>query len=202
MRFRHWIVSSLLIALAPGVAAEGIDWSKWYAAGGGGFGLNAKFSRNGQTFDFDQGLGGDAATDKSALVSYNVNGGIQLDPKTLLGVSVAQVAKTGKVAGEDSRVTISNYFILLTHFPREKGFFVRGGGGYANMVVNDGVNPQVRTGGAGLQIGAGWAWQIVSEHHFVTASVDQSFQWYTSSENGKPKRSEFSAAYIGYMYRH
>ena len=195
----RFVISLSLAALAPAAAAqERPDFSKWYAGAGVGLGLNAHYRQGGRTLDFDQGLA--AATDKSAVGALNVEGGIQLDPKTLVGIDVSSVGKTGKIADEDASIHIANYFLLLTRFPTERGFFFRVGGGYANMVIDDGTT-RVRSGGLGIQAGAGWAWHVVT-HHYVTLTVDQSFQWYHSRTDGKPTRSEFSAAYLGYMYRH
>jgi Outer membrane protein beta-barrel domain len=188
-------IVSLLAALAPAAAAQ--DWNKWYAGAGIGAGINATYRQSGNTLDFDEGMPN--ATDKSSLGAFNVVGGIQWDAKTLVGLSLSGVGKTGKIAGEDARTQINNYFAVFTYFPYERGFFVRGGGGYANMVTDDGLN-EVRTGGIGLGVGAGYAWRVIKEHH-VTLTIDQSFQFYSSRTDTKPNRSQFSAVYLGYVYR-
>jgi hypothetical protein len=188
----------LFTGLAPAAAQEKLDWSKWYAGAGLGLGINAHYKQDGRTLDFDQGMPG--ATEKSVLAAFNIGGGIQLDAKTLVGVDVSSVGKSGKVAGNDARTQIANYFVMLTYFPRGSGLFVRAGGGYANIVVDDGTT-SVRTGGAGLQAGVGWAWNLLTQH-YLTLGVDQSFQFYHSNSDHRPTRSEFSAAYLGYMYRH
>jgi hypothetical protein len=197
----RFVVSLLLAALAPAVAAqERFNWNKWYAGAGLGAGFGERYRQGGRSLSFDDGLQG--ATDKSGVGAFNVVGGIELDPRTLLGISVSGVAKTGKINGNDARTQINNYFAMLTYFPYERGFFVRGGGGFANMVVDDGStsSDELRSNGIGIQLGAGYALQVVKSH-YVTFSVDQSFQFYSSSDT-KPERSRFAAAYLGYMYRH
>jgi outer membrane protein with beta-barrel domain len=199
MRFAdRFVISLALAALAPVAAAqERIDWSKWYAGAGIGPGISAHYRQDGRTLNFDEGMQG--ATDKSALAGFNIGGGIQLDSRTLVGLGGSAVGKTAKINGNDAHTQINNYFVLATYFPYERGFFVRAGGGYANILVDNGTTSE-RTGGAGVQLGAGWAWRLVTQH-YLTLAVDQSFQFYRSNSDHRPTRSEFSAAYLGYMYR-
>jgi outer membrane protein with beta-barrel domain len=201
MSMRHLrspVLALIVAALAPAAAAQQIDWSKWYAGAGLGLGINAHYRQDGRTFNFDEGMPN--ATDKSQLGAYRIDGGVQLDPKTLVGLSLSGVGKTAKINGNDASTSITNFLATATYFPAERGFFVRGGLGYSGMVVDDGVDKR-HTGGVGLLAGLGWAWNVVSQH-YVTVSIDQSFQFYHSNNDHRPTRSEFSAAYLGYMYRH
>lgn len=196
------IVSLLFAALAalasgPAAAQERVDWTKWYAGAGLGLGINAHYRQDGRTLNFDEGMPG--ATEKSQLVAFNLNGGVQLDAKTLFGFAGSGIAKTAKINGNDARTQINNYFAMLTYFPGGSGFFMRAGGGYADIVKDDGTT-SVRTGGAGIQAGLGYAWHLLTGH-YVTLAVDQSFQFYHSNSDHRPTRSEFSAVYLGYLYR-
>lgn len=195
---RRLAATLLLAALAPAAVAQSIEWSRWYAGAGLGLGINAHYKRDGRTLSFDEGMPN--ATDKSVLGALRAEGGIQLDPKTLVGLAASGVGKSAKINGEDAHTGINNYLAMVTYFPAQRGFFLRGGLGYSNIVVDDGVTTE-RTGGIGVQAGLGWAWNVVSQH-YVTLSVDQSFQFYHSNSDHRPTRSEFSAAYLGYMYRH
>jgi len=195
---RRYALTLVLAAAAPAASAQNIDWSKWYAGAGLGLGINAHYRQDGRTLNFDEGMPG--ATDKSVLGAYRVEGGVQLDPKTLVGLSVSGVGKTAKINGNDANTNIDNVLATLTWLPAERGFFVRAGLGYSGMVVDDGVDKR-HAGGLGVLAGLGWMWNVVSEH-YVTLSVDQSFQFYHSNNDHRPTRSEFSAAYLGYMYRH
>jgi outer membrane protein with beta-barrel domain len=189
-------VSALLYGGA--VAAQQIEWSKWYAGAGLGLGLNAHYRQDGRTLDFDEGLPG--LTEKSSLGSFRVDGGVQLDPKTLVGLGFSAVGKSGKLNGNDASTSIGNFLATVTYFPTGRGLFLRGGLGYASMLVDDGVDER-RSKGIGVLAGVGWMWNVVSQH-YVSLSIDQSFQFYGSSDDHKPTRSEFSAVYLGYMYRH
>jgi hypothetical protein len=192
------VLAALALPYGNAAVAQQIEWSRWYAGAGLGLGINARYKQDGRTLSFDDGMPN--ATDKSVLASFRIDGGIQLDSKTLLGFGGSGVGKSAKINGNDAHTQINNYLAMVTYFPAERGFFMRGGLGYSNIVVDNGVDAQ-RTGGIGVQAGLGWAWNVVSQH-YVTLSVDQSFQFYHSNSDHRPTRSEFSAAYLGYMYRH
>jgi hypothetical protein len=197
MRFVDRLLVLLSLAAIAPVASAQVDWTRWYAGAGLGLGINAHYRQDGRTRDFDTGLEG--ASDKSVLGAFNVEGGLQLDARTLVGVQVSSVGKSAKIAGNDANTRIENWFLMYTRFPRDSGFFLRAGGGYAGMVVDDGVTRE-RTGGVGVQAGVGYAWHLLT-NHYVTLAVDQSFQFYRSNADNRPKRSEFSAAFLGYVYR-
>jgi hypothetical protein len=204
---RRSLSSTLLIGLALGAAGfpapaaaldepprEGI---KWYLGTGLGPGIDARYKFNGQTITFDDRLQG--ATDKTGLIGLNlINGGIALTPRLLVGGSVSAVAQSGKIAGDDTHIQINNYLAMLTYFPFEHGFYVRGGAGYSNITIEVGSNSD-SAGGIGILVGAGYNLRLVGRH-YLSFAVDQSFQSYGSSDT-KPESSRFSAAYLGYMYR-
>ena len=203
MRIVRLAVTPFLAALAlvwagAAPAQQQIDWSKWYAGAGLGLGLNAHYRQDGRTLNFDEGMPG--VTEKSSLGSFRIEGGVQLDPKTLVGLGFSAVGKSGKINGNDASTSIGNFLATVTYLPSGEGFFMRGGLGYASMLVDDGVDER-RSKGVGLLAGLGWMWKVWPQH-YVSLSVDQSFQFYGSSSDHKPTRSEFSAVYLGYMYRH
>jgi hypothetical protein len=182
-------------------AAEGDQsesrWSHWYIGTGIGPGLSARYKLNGQSISFDDRLQG--ATDKSPLIALNVvNAGIALSPNWLFGFSGSLVAKTGKIAGNDAHLQINNYLAAFTWFPVEKGFFLRGGAGLANILVDTGANSDVARG-FGILVGAGFAVPVARNHN-ITFTVDVSRQSYSGSST-KPDSSQFGAVYLGYMYR-
>jgi hypothetical protein len=169
----------------------------WYVGTGVGPGFGAKYKLNGQSITFDDRWQG--ATDKSPLIALNiVNAGIALSPKLLFGFSGSAVGQMGKIAGNDAHLQINNYFAALTWFPAEQGFFVRGGGGLSSILIDTGAASD-RARGFGVLLGAGYALQV-ARHHNITFTVDYSRQSYSGSST-KPDNSEFTAAYLGYMYR-
>jgi hypothetical protein len=169
----------------------------WYVGTGIGPGFGAKYKVNGQSITFDDGLKN--ATDKSPLIALNVvNAGIALSPNLLFGFSGSAVSQIGTINGNDAHLQINNYFAAVTWFPAERGFFVRGGGGLSNILIDTGVRSD-RASGFGILLGAGFALQVARRHN-VTFTVDHSRQSYGGSTT-KPENSQFTAAYLGYMYR-
>jgi hypothetical protein len=195
-------VAGLSCAIAGFASAAEPDrsenrWSHWYVGTGIGPGFGAKFKLNGRSFTFDDGLQG--ATDKTPLIALNVvNAGIALSPNLLFGFSGSAVSQTGKILGNDAHLQINNYLAALTWFPAEKGFFVRGGAGLSNILIDTGVSSD-RTNGFGILVGAGYALPVARRHN-ITFTVDYSRQSYSGSST-KPDSSEFGAVYLGYMYR-
>ena len=181
-------------------AAEGDQsesrWSHWYVGTGIGPGFGAKYKLNGQSISFDDRLQG--ATDKTSPLGINiVNAGVALSPNLLFGFSGSAVGQFGKIAGNTTHLQINNYLAALTWFPVEKGFFVRGGAGLSNILIDTGVASD-RVNGFGILVGAGYALPI--GRHNITFTVDYSRQSYSGSST-KPDSSEFGAVYLGYMYR-
>lgn len=195
-------LSCAIAGFAPASAAAEADrsdsmWSHWYVGTGIGPGFGAKYKLNGQSITFSDRLQG--ATDKSPLIAINlVNAGIALSPSLLVGFSGSAVGQSGKIAGSDTHLQINNYLAAVTWFPAERGFFVRGGGGLSNILIDTGANTD-RARGFGILIGAGYALPIARRHN-ITFTVDYSRQSYNGSST-KPDSSQFGAAYLGYMYR-
>ena len=176
---------------------SGSIWSHWYVGTGIGAGLSPKYKLNGQTISFDDRLQG--ATDKTPLIALNVvNAGIALSPNLLFGFSGSAVSRTGKLAGNDTHLQINNYIAALTWFPVEKGFFLRGGVGLANILIDTSAARDTARG-FGVLVGAGFALPVAGRHN-ITFTVDYSRQSYNGSST-KPDSSQFGAVYLGYMYR-
>ena len=168
-------------------------WSHWYIGTGTGPGFGAKYKLNGKSISFDDRLQG--ATDKTPLWGLNVvNAGIALSPNLLFGFSGSLVARTGEFVNNEVHLQINNYLAALTWFPVERGFFLRGGAGLANIMIDTGTSR-----GFGFLVGAGFAVPVAGRHN-VTFTVDYSRQSYSGSSI-KPESSQFGAAYLGYMYR-
>jgi len=192
---------SCAVAGFSAAAAEGDQsdslWSHWYVGAGIGPAFGAKYKLNGQSLSFSDTLQG--ATDKTPLIALNiVNAGVALSPKLLFGFSGSAASQTGKLAGNDAHVQINNYLAALTWFPVEKGFFLRGGAGLSNILVDTGVSSNTAHG-IGILVGAGFALPVAGRHN-ITFTADYSRQSYSGSST-KPDNSQFGAVYLGYMYR-
>jgi hypothetical protein len=189
-----WLFAAALFV--PGVNAQ-TTGAGWYIGTGLGAGFGAEYSFNGSTVTFSDHLQG--TTDKSPLLGLNLlNVGVTLGPNWLVGFTGSSVTQTGKSPSGDARVQINTYLVSGTWFPAEKGFFLRGGVGAANIQSElNGITDQVN-GSAGL-FGLGYALQLGTKHN-ITFTLDHSRQSYGNSTT-QPEKSKFSAAYVGYMYR-
>lgn len=168
----------------------------WYIGFGLGGGLAAQWEVDGQTVSFDDWLDG---LEKDPKISLNFKVGGTLSPKTLLGFDITAVAQTGSAGGLDAHTQINNYFLLMTHFPADEGFFVRLGGGFSNlltMVETPFGDVSDKVSGVGLLGGFGYALWLGKSFN-LTLNLDQSFQWY-SSDPGEPDRSQFTILYVGF----
>ena len=200
LSFRIAAVAGLCCAIA-GFAAAAAEGERsgigWYAGTGIGPGSGAKYKLNGQWVTFEDGLKN--ATDTSPLIAINlVNAGVTLTPNLLFGASVSAVGKTGKVGTNDAHLQINNYLAAVTYFPFEQGLFVRGGVGLSNILIDTGAVSN-RTSGTGILVGAGYALPVARRHN-ITFTADHSRQSYSGSST-KPDSSQFTAVYLGYMYR-
>jgi hypothetical protein len=172
--------------------------TKLFVGAGLGAGFAARSTVNGHSASFDDQLSG--ATDKTALVSINlVSFAIGLNPKLYVGLDVSAVAQSGKLAGTDTHLQISNYLAALTYFPWETGLFLRAGAGVSVFSVTTSSQTD-RSNGLGLLVGAGFAQQLSGAHH-LTLTLEQTWQSYSGSSATKPSSSQAGAIFLGYMYK-
>jgi hypothetical protein len=186
------------LAFAPGANAQ-TSTVGWYIGTGLGFATGAKYSFNGSTVTFGDHLQG--TTDKSPLLGLNlINVGATLSPNWMLGFTIASAAQTARVPFGDVRLQINNYLVTGTWFPAAEGFFLRGGAGWANIQSESpGFSDQAN--GTAILFGLGYALPVgISGKHHITFTFDHSRQSYGSSTT-QPEKSQFSAGYVGYMYR-
>ena len=192
-----WVIATL--GLVPSANAQTSGGTGWYIGTGIGSGFGAKYSVRGTTVTFSDFFRG--TTDKSPLLGLNIiNVGATLGPNWLVGFTGSSVVQTAKAPGGDVRLQINNYLVSGTWFPAEQGFFLRGGFGGANIQTESpGFSDDV--GGTGILFGLGYALRLGGGNHHITFTLDHSRQSYGSSTT-QPEKSQFSAAYVGYMYRH
>lgn len=184
-------------AFVPGASAQASGVG-WYIGTGLGAGFGAKYSFNGSTVTFSDHLQG--TTDKSPLLGLNLlNVGVTLGPNWLVGFTGSSVAQSAKSPSGDARVQINTYLASATWFPAERGFFLRGGLGAANIQTERGGTSD-EVSGSGVLFGLGYSLPLGAGKHHITFTLDHSRQSYGSSTT-QPEKSQFSAATVGYMYR-
>jgi len=140
----------------------------WYVGTGIGRDSTRNTSCNGQSISFDDRLRG--ATDKSPLIALNiVNAGIALSRACCSGSAGRRSRRSASSPGNNAHLQINNYFCRAhVGTSAEQGFFVRGGGGLSNILIDTGVRSD-RSSGFGILLGAGYAFQVAkaTTSHFT-----------------------------------
>jgi hypothetical protein len=123
-----------------------------------------------------------------------------VSPETLVGFDVTAVGQGGSGSGVDAHAQINNYFLMLTHFPFQEGFFFRVGGGFSrlvNVIDTSFGDFDSSVTGVGVLGGVGYAFWLGKSFN-LTLNLDYSEQWYSKDESGEPDRSKFTVAYVGF----
>lgn len=194
-------LSISLLALPTMAKAETHQRDSWYIGFGIGGGTDASYKYKGKEYSFDDEFKG--YSEKSGILALNFKVGATLTPKTLLGFDWTAVREEGKINVFGNTVTsslqINNYFLMLTHFPWNEGFFLRGGGGLSNIVgeVKSGSLTWSDTAsGSGLLGGVGYAFWLGKSFN-LTVNLDHSRQFYPSSTT-RPESSQFTTLSLGF----
>ena len=193
-------VISLIYPLSAFSSTQERD--SWYIGYGLGGGLAASYEINRTEFTFD-GLLEVEGLDKSLKISLNFKVGRTLTHKSLLGFDITAAGQTGSLATVfgtvESQIQINNNLLMSTHFPREEGFFVRGGGGLSamvNTVEGSGKAAAAQVSGYGLLGAVGYAFWLGKSFN-LTLNIDHSRQFYPSGSS-EPDSSQFTIIYMGF----
>jgi len=166
----------------------------WYIGFGVGWGTGS-YVVNGATVSF-----ADHVAPFGALgFSLNFKVGATLSPQLLLGFDFTGVATSGRGAGVDRTIAVGNYVAMLTWFPMERGFFLRGGTGLATLSWSDSLYGATRSsgrGGLGVVGGLGYAFWLGWSFN-LTLNLDVSAQFYGSRTN-EPSRSGAVSLFMGF----
>lgn len=139
-------------------------------------------------------------------VALNFKLGATLSPRLLLGGDITAIRSAASEAGTDVALQISTYNAVVTWFPVERGFFLRGGLGFANFsydVKGPAMDASNSETGVSALVGLGYAWWL-GQHFNLTANLDFSRQSYGSEEANKdrygalPTSSGFWALGLGF----
>lgn len=161
----------------------------WYIGFGFGGG-DGKIANELRTSSFDDLLG-DPTT-----VFFNFKVGATLTPKLLLGLDIGGVSSAAEEAGLTASLSVVNVSAMLTYFPVERGFFVRGGVGRAGVTLDVEGLGDASADGFGLTGGLGYAWWIGKQFN-LTANLEFSRQWYGESSELNIDDSQFWALWLG-----
>ncbi len=168
---------------------------RWYL----GFGLgggDGKVATGSSTYTFRQ-ANGDRATDTGF---FNLKVGATLSPTLLLGADLSGTASAAGSGGTASALAIANLDAVATWFPRERGFFLRGGAGISTISFSrkDASGKQdASKDGFNVVAGLGWAFWLGSQFN-LTVDLDYSRQWYGGSSTLHVTDAEYWAAWVGF----
>ncbi len=162
----------------------------WYIGFGVGWGDGSVRDATG-TFTFSEILRGYGPSN----VSLNFKVGLTLNPRMLLGFDLTAVRSFGSSGGLDVAIQVTNYDVMFTYFPTGEGFFLRGGAGAAELLVDTSVG-STTYGGAGVLGGLGYAFWLGRSFN-LTVNVDVSGQWYGRSTVA-PESSRLVNVYMGF----
>ena len=165
----------------------------WYIGFGLGGAFDASYEDAGQERTFDDWLEF-WGFDKDPKISLNFKVGGTLSPKTLLGFDITAVGQSGSLPGVDGHIQINNYFLMLTHFPKKEGFFIRAGGGLSILTAEIDTASDTANG-FGLLGGLGYAFWL-GESFNLTLNIDHSRQFYSGGSD--PDNSQFTIFYVGF----
>ncbi len=150
----------------------------WYIGFGLGTGQGYFVGNSGTKSFGDDGL--------NTRVALNFKIGATLNPRTLLGLDITALRGQGTVSSGfgniDAAAQFTNYLLMGTIFPWEKGMFVRGGLGLGVAIAE--VSGQTASRyGMGGDVGLGYAFWM-GQHFNLTANVDYAYQ-YLANNNGE-----------------
>ena len=179
---------------APPVAAPstGPRRDTWYI----GFGLGSgggRYTDETGSYSLSDGLS------DTVTVSLNFKVGVTLTPGLLLGLDVNGFQTSGTITGStvDATYVITTYNAMVTWFPMERGFFLRGGLGLSNLRLEVSGLGSDHVSGFNLDVGAGYAFWLGRTFN-LTLNLDYAAQRYGSSEAGAPTRSNYTALWLGF----
>ena len=175
----------------------------WYIGFGVGSG-GGNVTVDGQNLSFQDVLRGNGV-DSSFTGALQFEVGATVRPDLLVGFDVRLIRSQGSTSlfgpSTDLGVQATDYLAVLTWFPAERGFFLRGGAGVATMTLDAnsrGARSSDTHAGVGALAGLGYAFWL-GQHFNLTLNLDASAQKYGGGV-GLPESSRFVDAYLGFTW--
>jgi len=136
---------------------------------------------------------------KTGRVTANFKFGTTVTSKLLAGFDLTAIRAQGKENDVECITQITNYNGMVTYFPKELGFFVRGGMGmaehYAEIKDQD-ISRGTMYTGFDVLMGAGYAFWLLKSFN-LSLNADYSKQFYGKSEH-RSRESNFFNIYLSF----
>jgi hypothetical protein len=148
------------------------------------------------TYTFRE-VNGDRGTDTTF---FNLKIGGTVSPTLLLGADLSGTLSSANAGGVETELGISNLDAVVTWFPYEKGFFVRGGAGISSISYRHKDASGKQEGsrdGANVLGGVGYAFWLGSQFN-LTLNLDLSRQWYGGSSDLSITGASYWALWVGF----
>jgi hypothetical protein len=136
-------------------------------------------------------------------VSLNLKVGATISPTLLLGFDISAVRSQVSESGATAAAQISNYDVVATYFPMQKGFFVRGGAGLTRFSYEEeagGFSYSNDTSGFNVLGGVGYAFWLGRQFN-LTLNADfsmASFGEQTEPDFVLPESTRYASFWIGF----
>lgn len=136
-------------------------------------------------------------------VSINLKVGATLSPKLLLGFDGSAVRSQVSSGGDNAALQISNYDVVATFFPMEKGLFFRAGAGLSRFSYDEEIGGfSFSTGTTGVNAigGVGYAFWLGQKFN-LTLNVDLSAASYGDQNDPDgilPESSRYASFWVGF----
>jgi hypothetical protein len=184
----------------PRPARPAHERGSWYIGFGLGTG-NGSVSGQGDTFSFRElNRGALLTSGDPANIALNFKVGATLTPRLLVGFDITAVRSQLDQGGDSAGVQVTNYDVVATWFPVERGFFARGGLGLSGLTFDSDIaglgSGSSTYRGANLLLGVGYAFWLGRSFN-LTLNLDYTAQGYGSSDVD-PETSSAWLVYLGF----
>lgn len=179
----------------PPMYAYGPQRAPWYVEFGLGSGNGSYKLDTGRVNYRDHGAGA------PFQLALQLGAGATIMPNLLLGGELSGLVSSSSEQGIDYTLTVGQLLAVVTWFPLERGLFLRGGAGLAQISSeqDDGYGygtTRSTAGGLGLMGGVGYAWWL-GQRFNLSLHGDVNLHTYSGNRDA-PSSSATFTGYLGF----
>jgi len=168
---------------------------RWYIGFGIGGG-NGKIASGSQTLTFREAMG-DRSPDTTV---FNLKVGATLSPKLLLGLDLSGPIASNDSGGLETELVLTTTDAMLTFFPAERGFFMRGGAGIASLswsIKDSTGRSKLTQDGWNVLGGIGYAFWLGKQFN-LTLNLDFARAWFSGTPGADVTDAQYWALWVGF----